>query len=320
MGLRIRQLLAVAHNAMADILRAPLFAVIYCAAVLLAGVLPLMPYLSFLEKRQLVADSLLALTFMAGVFAAAAAATSTVGDEIRRRTAVAVLSKPVGRGLFVAGKLAGIGAALAVLWLALAAATLIASRTCFDDYATDRLAAALYFGAVALGILSGALANFLFGKAFGAAAAIACDLLLVLALALLAVLPGWNQRPGWELLDPRLLPALVLCFPAMLLTAGVATILALRLEPTPTLLITLLVFGVGLLSDYLVGRHAAHSVAAAVVHRLWPNWQPFWVADVLAAEKLVPWSYVAGASGYAVVYLVGLWLVATAVCERRPVG
>lgn len=319
MGLRLRQLAAIAQNSLADILRAPLFALVFLAAVVLAGVLPTFDYLSFLEKRRLVADSLLALTLCAASFAAAAGAVQTVGDEVRRQTANAVLSKPVGRWSFLLGKLLGLAAASGLFCLALGLATLWASRVCFDDYLVDRTAAGLYAGTVAAGLLAAAGADFLFGKSFCGAVVVSVTAALALGFGLLLALPG-GGRPGVALIDLTLLPALVLLWPAAMLAAGVAMIASLRFAAAPALMVTLVVFAVGLLSDYLFGRAAANSWAAAIVHRVLPNWQPFWIADALAEEVAVSWSYVARAGGYALAYLAGLWVLAGAVFERRAIG
>lgn len=320
MGLRLRQLAAIAQNSLADILRAPLFALVFLAAVALAGVLPTLDYLSFLEKRRLVADSLLALAMCAASFAAAAGAVQTVGDEVRRQTATAVLSKPVGRWSFLLGKLLGLAAASGLFCLALSLSTLWASRVCFDDYLVDRAAVGLYAGAVVLGLLAAAGADFLFGKPFCSAAVIGVTAALGLGFGLLMAMPGAGGRPGLELIDLTLCPALVLVWPAAMLAAGVAMLASLRFAAAPALMVTLVVFALGLLSDYLFGRPAANSWAAAIVHRVLPNWQPFWIADALAEEVAVSWSYVARAGGYALAYLGGLWVLAGAVFERRAIG
>jgi hypothetical protein len=320
MHLRLRQLDAIARNAFAESLRAPVFGLAMICAVLLAGVLPTLDYLSFLEQRRLVADSLLALTTCTGLFAAAMSATAVVGDELRRRTALMVLSKPVSRGLWLAGKLAGLGAALGLLWLALGTAVLWGSRVAYHDYWPDTLAVKVYFGVVAVALLGAAGANFFFGRSFSEAAVVALAVLLPLGLVAMGQVGyrGTSVGPGWVLVDWGLAPAVVLCWPAMLLAAAVAMTAACWLDATPTLLVTAAVFALGLVSDYLSSRFVGFG--STVVQVVLPSWQPFWVSDRLAAGEGVGWDYVAGSVGYAAAWSAGLLVAATAVFERRELG
>ena len=68
----------------------------------------------------------------------------------------------------------------------------------------------------------------------------------------------------------------------------------------------LVVFLAGLVSDYVFGRNAANHPLALVLHRILPNWQHFWMADALSGQETIPWTYVAVASGYALLYLAGV--------------
>lgn len=319
MALGFRQLTAIAGNAVAEILRAPLFCLVLLTALLLAGVVPTLDYLSFLQKERLVTDSLLALTTLGGVFAAASSAVAVVGDELRRRTALVVLSKPVSRGTFLAGKLVGVAAALAVFWVPLAVSVVWGARIAADDYHPDLRMTWLFYGSVATGLLVGAGANYFAGRSFGMTAALALTITLPagLAVAALAFPPGPGDPP---MVQWHYLPAAALCYPAMLLAGGVGVAAACWLEATPTLLVTLLVFCGGLVADYLLGRHAGSSPLAAALYRLLPNWQPFWVSDRVAAGEPAGWAYALRATGYALVWVAGLASLTLAVFERRELG
>lgn len=316
-----RQLLAIAQNALAETLRSPGFCLALIAALLLAGLFPVLDYLAFLEKARLVADSLLALCLMTGLFAAAHAATATVGDELRRRTALLVLSKPVSKGTFLGGKLLGLAGALLLFWAALAIAILWGSRVVGDDSHPEAFASRIYFVCLAVALLLGGGVNYVSGRSFPMVASLTLPVVLTLGFVALGFVGlGGHGSGGWALVDFRLLPAIVLCWPAMLLIAAVALSAACWLEAAPTLLLTFGIFALGLIADYLVGRFASGSLLARVAYALLPNFQPFWVADQLAAGAAVPWSQVGGALAYGLLATGGLVTITTAVFESRQLG
>lgn len=310
MVLGCRQILAIARNALAEMLRAPVFCLLYIAAIAIAGVLPLLDYLAFTQKRQLVADSLLALTITGGVFAAAVGAGAVLGDELGRRTALVVLAKPVARSVFLVGKMLGIAFAAGLFWAGLALALLWGSRVVGDDLRPERFAATCYFGTVVVALLLGAGADYFAGRSFASAASVWLPVCLGIGFVAIGFF-GAQGKPGdgWSLVDWRLLPAAVAAYPALLLAGAVALTVSCWLEPGPTLLVTAAVFGLGLVAHGLGGW-------AAVL----PDWQPFWVADRLAGDGHVPWSQVGRAVGYGVAYSAALVCLATVVFERRELG
>lgn len=318
MPLAIRQLAAVAGHAAARILRAPVFCLILISALLLAGLLPALDYLSFLEKRRLVADSLLALSFCAGVFAAVAGAGSALGDQLRGGSASLVLSKPVSRFRFVAGQALGQAAALLPYWVCLGTAVLWGSRVAYHDYWPDTLGTAVYVAALAGALLAAAVANYLLRRPFGPTAVVSLAVLLPAAFwLLLRVGYRGHGSDGAALVDWHLLPAVALLYPALLLASAVALLASLWLDLAPAMLVTFGVFVAGLATDHLLS--GCPRPAAAVAAGLLPSWQRLWVADALAVG-VVPWDFVLRAGAAAIAQAVALVLVTVAVVERREVA
>ncbi len=313
-----RQIVVVAQNALVETVRAPIFAVVLVCAVLLAGAIPALDYLSFLAKRRLVADSLLALTICAGSFAAAVSAVSVIGDDLRRGSAVLVLSKPLSRASFVAGKLLGLSAGVTGLWVVLGTAVLWGSRVAVHDYWPDRLATRAYFAVVLAALLVSAAANYRGGRPF--AATLVGTLALAMPIALLVLsLRGYRGHGwgGWGLVDWRQVAPVVLTLPAMLLTASVAATAAIRLDAAPALLVTAAVFMLGLTVDYLLGSSAYAAVRPWAV--LFCNWQPFWVSDAMATGP-VPWGYVVRATLSGALQAAAVGVVGFLLLDRQELG
>lgn len=92
--------------------------------VLLLGVIFILgtiyvPYNTFGEDIKMYKDSGLTLIRVLAIFLAIWAASKSVAEEIEGRTALTVLSKPVGRRQFVLGKFTGIALAIGVLFIIL---------------------------------------------------------------------------------------------------------------------------------------------------------------------------------------------------------
>lgn len=75
------------------------------------------PYNTFGEDIKMYKDSGLNLIRVLAIFLAIWAASKSVAEEIEGRTALTVLSKPVGRRQFVFGKFTGISLAIAVMFI-----------------------------------------------------------------------------------------------------------------------------------------------------------------------------------------------------------
>src|SRR5213078_244962 len=135
---------------------------------------------------KLVKTSTLAVMLLAGLFGAVLSASASLAREIRAGTALAVLSKPVGRAQFLLAKYLGLMAALALLtWVNLAAA-LLASRMAFDAYgSTDLFAVGVFVLALVLAYLMGAFSNFFLRRPFVSDTVFSLVLMVMLAFVVI---------------------------------------------------------------------------------------------------------------------------------------
>ena len=82
---------------------------------------------------------------LSGLFGAVLSASASLAREIRTGTALAVLSKPVGRAQFLLAKFAGLAAALTLLTYVNMVGVLLASRMAFDAYGKTDMPAHRHF-------------------------------------------------------------------------------------------------------------------------------------------------------------------------------
>lgn len=309
--------LHIARNTFRECLREPIFLILALTACVLIGALPGMTLFVFREHQKLVTDSAMATTLLFGLIVAVMCAARTVAAEIRGGTSLLVLSKPVNRTTFITAKLAGILLAAAVFWFLCACATLIALRVATDEFRIDLRSMGMFYGALVAGCLYGGLRNYFAQASFCATAVTGLLVCLPGCALLIGILSAVGNGPGfhWDLA-----PALILLLYAVLVFGSAAVALATRLDWTGTLILCSGLFVLGLMSDYLIGRHAASNPLAALAYAVIPNWQLFWMADALAAEQVIPARYVLWSSGYTVL-LIGLFaLLAAMLFSGREVG
>lgn len=97
----------------------PLFWILMALGLFLLLLFLFLPYNTFGEDIKMLKDSGLTLIMILGIIQGVWAASNSVAEEIEGRTALTVLSKPVGRRAFIFGKLSGILWTVLLLFLAL---------------------------------------------------------------------------------------------------------------------------------------------------------------------------------------------------------
>ena len=380
----MRQFITIATNAFMELVRQPVFLLLMTSSAVFEIFLATPFYFAFGDEPKLVKNSTLAAMLLAGLFGAVISASASLAREIRGGTALAVLSKPVGRAQFLLAKYVGLIVALALLTYVNMLATLLASRMAFDAYgSTDLFAVGIFALGVLLAYALGGFSNFFLRRPF-VSDAVFC-LIVTVSLAFV-IINFYNKDVEPQAfatgVDWRLIPASMLVLFALWVLAALALACSTRFDMIPTLAICSTLFLLGIMSDYLFGRPAEPvwrydlqeeaassrwSVAqkellkelvvkydtdtngvleaaerarissadkarmsragmagkwwASVLYTVTPNWQLFWLADVLNTDKgAVPWSYVGKALAYAVGYVGAALSLALALFEDRELS
>ena len=110
---------AIALAASKEAISQPIFYVTLAAGAFLLLVSVFIPYNTFGDDVKMVKDSGLTLIMLLSIIVALWTASVSVAEEIEGRTALTVLSKPIGRRQFVIGKFVGIVMAAAVMFVML---------------------------------------------------------------------------------------------------------------------------------------------------------------------------------------------------------
>jgi ABC-type transport system involved in multi-copper enzyme maturation permease subunit len=320
----MRQFATIAFNAFMELVRQPIFLLLMTVSVMFEIFLATPYYFAFGDEPKLVKNSVLAVMLLAGLFGAVLSASASLAREIRTGTALAVLSKPVGRAQFLAAKFVGVALALTVLTYVNTIGALLASRMAFDAYgSTDMVALAIFAAGLLVGYLLGGFSNFFLRRPFVSDAVVSVVFMLTVAFVVISFFNNKGETQAFAAgVDWRLIPASLLVLFALWILAGLALACSTRLEMIPTLAICSALFLLGLMSQYFFAEKAkAGSWVASVLYSVTPNWQLFWLADALdTGKELYYWGYVAKALGYAVCYVGAALAIAIMLFEDRELS
>lgn len=308
-----------------ELMRQPVLLLLLTLSAGFGVFLAAVPYFGFGDDPKMVKDTVMAAMLLAGLFGAVLSASASVSNEIRSGTALAVLSKPVGRAQFILAKYTGLAGILTLLTYGNMLSALIASKTAYDAYGdADLRALGIYFGLLALGFVIAGFINFFLGRPFVADAIMITVVMMTVSALIIFNLPDLPSRNAFaeaKTVDWRIIPASFMILLAFFIFAGIAIACSTRMEMIPTLSICTGIFLLGLMSDYLFGRQAELGTWwASILYTALPNWQLFWLADALESEGAIPLSYVGKAFGYAAAYVGAVLSLALILFEDRELN
>ena len=319
------KLFAIAANTFVETIRQPVFGVVLVATLLLMVLNVGLAAFTLDDDDKLLVELGLSTLLLSGLFLSSFSATSVLTREIENKTVLTVVSKPVSRTLFLAGKYLGLLAALALAFYICFLGFFFSIQHQVLQMSADR-----WHGPVLVFGLGGAMVtcviagfrNFLTGKEF-VTTALSVGTPLLTAGAVITCFFGreWEVQPMTEGLPaPDVFVAAVLVFFAVMVLAAIALAASTRVGQVMTLLICLAVLMVGLTTDYLLSELAETSIVARIVYRHLPNFSIFWIVDAVNNEQPIPMSYAGYTAGYAVLMASAALLAGVALFQRREVG
>jgi ABC-2 type transport system permease protein len=276
------QLSTIARNTFVEAIRQPIFFVL----IALCGIFQVfntwtagfsLGYSDSAEvsgDNKMLLDIGLATVFGCGVLLAAFIATAVVSREIENKTVLTVVSKPVARPTVIVGKYLGVAAAMILAVVPMLLFLLLGLRHGVLSTAADTLDGPVWvFSLAALGVTFAVAlwCNFFYGWYFTQTAVLLMAPAMALAyLFVLLIGKKWNWQPiGTDFKDQITFACIGLAMALLVLTA-VATAVSTRLGQVMTIVVCGGVFLFGLLSNYLIGRHAFENTRIGVVREANP--------------------------------------------------
>jgi ABC-2 type transport system permease protein len=269
------QTFAIARNTFLEAIRQPIYLIILLLGGLLQiGNTALSSYsMGYTEETEVSGDNKLlfdiglATVLVCATLLSAFTATNVLSKEIENKTALTVISKPVGRPLFVLGKYLGISGAISIATIILTVFLLWAIRHEVMSTARHTLdGPVLLFSLLAVGgsIALGIWGNYFYGWVFPSTVVMALLPATVLGYAAtLFISKKWAFQLPTEDIKPQILIACLCVFLAMLVLNALALAASTRLKQVMTIVLCAGVFMASLLSNYFLGRHAFQNTAIA---------------------------------------------------------
>lgn len=321
------KLLAIAGNTFVETIRQPIYGILMWVAF---GLLVLNPSIAAYSLEsgsdtKIMIDVGLSTMLLYGLLASVFCAVSVITREIESFTVLTVVSKPVSRPLFLAGKFLGVAAAMCVSFYVLSIVFLMTVRHGVMETNADKYDLPVWIfttAALVISLLAAAFGNFTYGWHFSAT--LTSWAAPLLTLALIGVLffdkEFKPQPPTTDFSDMQVIYALVGVFLAVLILTAFAVTFATRFSQAATLLLCAGVFWLGLLSDYYFGAHQDRSALHALAYHLLPNFQFFWFGDAITQDRTIPARHVGYVAGYTGLYVAGVLGLGVAMFQTREVG
>ena len=324
----LSSLWTIAKNSFIEIIRQPVYAILLTMGMTLIALAPPITMFSMVEDEKLLVDMGLATIMLLGLVIAVLSVTQTISREIENQTVGAILSKPVGRVVFIVAKFVGVTVSMALatfLLIVVLLSTLRLGVPSTGSYVMDwpALLAEVVPFLIAVGL--GIYCNYFYRWNFTSTAVLAAVPLYTAAFAVLLLV---NKHWQFELIPGvfaqrnagQVAIAALLIWLGIWVISSIALAISTRLNVVMNAVICFVVFFIGLLSQYLFGQFAEVSLAARIAQRIVPNMHVFWVGDKLMHEMpFIPLPYVGVAAAYAAGYCATMVAVAAFLFERREV-
>jgi ABC-type transport system involved in multi-copper enzyme maturation permease subunit len=283
--------------------------------IVLVGISPLISAFALGDEDRLLVDISLSTMLGCGLLLGSFTAASNLGDEIRRRTVMVLLSKPISRTTVLLGKFSGIAFSLTMAQISWMATLLLAirHRTIHSLFVEDQAPVLwLSLAAITFSLLQAAHAHRC-GKSFPATLSRNCALSLFLAATIAwSWAPDGSFRLPWSTIDPSIVWAMILVHQGVLILGAVALAASTRL-PTPATIA--LALGT-LLSGVIVG-----SLTRGTFWSRWiPDLQRLWISDGLIRGGEISMASAAWASLWSILIIAAILSLAAALFARRDVG
>jgi hypothetical protein len=321
---------AISKVTFLQIIRQPIFGVLILLAMGLMAISPSVTAFTMDDDNKMLQDLCLSTILLSGLLLSAFSASGAISAEIEDQTILTIVSKPINRLAFIAGKFLGAMAALFLANLFMVMTFLLVLRhgvlsTAAMDY--DYPVLAFGFGAAAAAILLSGLGNYLFDWQFAPTAMGLGLPLLAFAVLIVGFFDKtWKFQSFGTGYSLQVIQACLLLLLAVWVLAGICLVCSTRLNVVWTLVIAFVILCLGMVWDWLLlpklqpEQFGLAKAGWSALYALIPNFQVFWMIDALNQEKPITAFYLLQALSYAGCYIGAMLFLAYGLFLDRQVG
>ncbi len=321
-----RQYWAITRNAFVVSLSDPVYLILVLSVLTLMAFFAALPTFNFGQELRLVRDQSMALIFIGGCFVAGLGTVTVVTRDVRQGAISVLMSRPVSSLSVIAGKWTGLAGAILVYHIPATLGCLWITRIAGGEYAQaqhlDNLSLAIYFTSLILALGLMGLKHYFFGGCYVWQASLAILAFFAVGFVIANCfgphggVQSWGAEINW-----RTANGCLLLFFAELIFAALLLPFAVKLDVALVLGVGVVLFFFGMISNYLVNNLLDPGILYSFTKSLLPNWQTFWISDLLAGTGKLAGGKVARYAGSCLIhtaaYIVACLAVATWLFDRR---
>jgi ABC-type transport system involved in multi-copper enzyme maturation permease subunit len=330
----IQKTLNISQNTFIESIRRPIYMVVLGLGIAMLVLELFFAAYTFDNDNKLLIEFCLSTIFLGGVAMAALIATDVLYREIDNKTVLTVISKPIGRPLFIFGKFVGVTAAISMAFWVWSIVVLLLLRHQVMSTASDRADMPVIFAGCTALILSVAIAtwgNYFYNWVFTSRLVVLFTILITMAYLFVLMLDKqWQfQSIATEFLREDLegravltqvILAMLLVYEGMALLCAIAIACSTRLGMVLTLVICLGIFVLGSFSDYAFKNAADTNWLAWIAYTIVPNISFFFLGDALVQQSEITLEHFFTVSIYMGLMTMAALCVAVALFQTREIG
>lgn len=299
-----KQFFYITRNSFFQIIREPIYIILLGVSFLFIGISPHLALFTFGEEEKFVRECSLAVIFMAGLLLAVFSADVCLSRELKRGNLLFLFAKPVKKASFILAKFVALSLSLFIVVGVDMLALVLSLRMINEHSHIFVLLNISYYSSLVLAFFLGTLSNYWFRRNFSAEAVyylIALSLIIFLIFCFIS--DEGTFRTFSPMLSVNLLFAFLLLYLAVVILGSFALLISVYLEAVPNLIICFAVFMLGLISEYLFGSVLNETFFTKSLKIIFPNWQYFWVAEVLEKQAVISLEYMVSVALYSFFYI-----------------
>jgi len=316
--------LLLAKTTLIEMIRQPAYFYIFFGVGLMMVLTPFFTMFAFYDTNRLLIEMGLASITVMSLVAVSISATHSIYTEIQRKTVLLILTKPVSRNSFLAGKYLGVVGCGAVIIFFHSLLLMIVLRMGAPEtaaYIVDQPGVAGIICIFIFSLMYGFFQNYFNRKNFFANSIKAAIVLAVFFFLIVGIFDRqWRIEEYWKDFSIEVTKGIFLIFLGMLVLSGFTVMLSGYLGKDSNLIVTFSLFLIGLMSDRYIGSMQDVNIFFQLLYKITPNFHVFLVSDTIVFNRAIPSSYLISSTMYALFLLAGIFSFSVVLFDRKEIA
>jgi ABC-type transport system involved in multi-copper enzyme maturation permease subunit len=316
--------LLLARTTFEEMVRQPAFFFIFFGVGLVISLTPFFTMFAFYDTNRLLIEMGMASITVMSLVAVSLTASHSIHSEIKRKTALLILTKPVSRLSFLMGKYLGVIACGATIIFFHSILLMMVVRMGAPEtaaYVVDQPCVGAIVCIFLFSMTYGFYQNYFNNKSFTAQSVKSAIFIAIFFVLVVGVFDRqWAMSGYWKDFSIELTKGLFLILLSMLVLSGISVMLSAYIGKDSNLIVTFSIFVIGLLSDRYLGSIQESNFFIQTCYRFTPNFHIFLVSDTIVFNRYIPPSYLFNSVMYTVMFLGGLLALSIVLFDRKEVA